>query len=62
MECPECEQTLVINARHEYLIEFDEEQECYVKEEGVVHYNCNSCGTTLSVRQIAEILVTVDEL
>ena len=62
MECPECGEQLVINAKHEYLIEFDEEQDCYVKKEGNVHYNCNLCGSSLSVREIAEILVTVDEL
>lgn len=62
MNCPECEQTLVISAKHEYIIEYNEEQECYVKDEGDVCYICNLCDTILSVSEIAEILVTVDEL
>lgn len=62
-ECPSCGKKLAgILARHDYPIDYNEEQKKWVKECGDVRYACGSCLEELDTRDIEDILRQVDEL
>ena len=62
-DCSECgaAQPEII-ATHEYLIEYSEEQQRWIKSTGIVVYRCCNCDAELNTHKIADILKQVGEL
>ena len=63
MQCPSCGAEFTeILARHEYLIEYNDELKRWVKSVGYVFYGCGNCTEELDFHDIEDALKQADEL
>ncbi len=63
MYCVRCKKNPTkIRAAHKYTIEYDAEQDKWVKSIGDVVYSCGLCLKELDIGDIYDILKQVDEL